>query len=391
MNHGSAKSEIRDGMQIDWDVPIRMDDGVVLRADVYRPVGDGKYPVILSYGPYAKGLSFQEGYKSQWARLTKAAPEVLQGSSNKYQNWELVDPEKWVPDGYACVRVDSRGAGRSPGYLDVWSAREAQDLYRMRRMGGHAGLEQRQGRHQRHFLLRDEPVERGRAEAAASRRAVHLGRLVRLLPRAVPARRNPVRLSQQLASAPGGERAAWRRRARRQERGDRRAGRRAARHCPKRNLPRTCADTPGEAKRRRLRDDYYAARTAEFEKIEAPLAVGRQLGRRGPAHARQFRRLAARRLQAEMAGGARRYPLHAFLQQLRRDAAEALLRPLPERRGHRLEQAAARVAQHPPPGRKIRAARRERMAARAHAMDQIFSAARRTWARPRRAHGRRRR
>ena len=89
----------------------------------------GKHPVILSYGPYAKGLSFQEGYKGNWARLTKAAPEVLEGSSNKYQNWELVDPEKWVPDGYACVRVDSRGAGRSPGHLDVWSPREAQDLY----------------------------------------------------------------------------------------------------------------------------------------------------------------------------------------------------------------------------------------------------------------------
>ena len=99
---------------------------------------DGTYPVILSYGPYAKGLSFQEGYKSHWARLTKAAPEVLQGSSNKYQNWELVDPEKWVPDGYACVRIDSRGAGRSPGYLDVWSrARGARPLS-MRRMGRHA-------------------------------------------------------------------------------------------------------------------------------------------------------------------------------------------------------------------------------------------------------------
>src|SRR6185312_3836215 len=51
------------------------------------------------------------------------------GSSNKYQNWELVDPEKWVLDGYAIVRVDSRGAGRSPGLLDVWSPREAHDLY----------------------------------------------------------------------------------------------------------------------------------------------------------------------------------------------------------------------------------------------------------------------
>ena len=54
---------------------------------------------------------------------------MLAGSSNIYQNWELVDPEKWVPDGYICVRVDCRGAGRSPGHLDVWSAREARDLY----------------------------------------------------------------------------------------------------------------------------------------------------------------------------------------------------------------------------------------------------------------------
>src|SRR5436305_1465497 len=77
----------------------------------------------------AKGLAFQEGYKSAWLRMTHDYPEILQGSSNKYQSWELVDPEKWVPDGYAIVRVDSRGAGASPGYLEVWSPRETQDLY----------------------------------------------------------------------------------------------------------------------------------------------------------------------------------------------------------------------------------------------------------------------
>ena len=125
----TERSEIRDNMQIEWDVAIAMDDGVVLRADVFHPFGQGKHPVILSYGPYAKGLSFQEGYKGNWARLIEAAPEVLAGSTNKYQNWELIDPEKWVPDGYACVRVDSRGVGRSPGLLDVWSPRETLDLY----------------------------------------------------------------------------------------------------------------------------------------------------------------------------------------------------------------------------------------------------------------------
>jgi uncharacterized protein len=126
----SDNGEIRDGMRVEWDVPIRMDDGTELRADVFRPPGDGAHPVILSYGPYAKGLSFQEGYPDQWAIMVREHPDVSAGSSNKYQNWEVVDPEKWVPDGYACVRVDSRGAGRSPGYIDPFSPRETRDLYR---------------------------------------------------------------------------------------------------------------------------------------------------------------------------------------------------------------------------------------------------------------------
>lgn len=118
-----------EGMLIEWDVGIPMDDGLVLRADVFRPAGPGPYPVILSYGPYAKGLRFQEGYPDQWRRLTVSHPEVLRGSSGRYQNWEVVDPEKWVPDGYACVRVASRGAGRSPGFLDPFCARETRDFY----------------------------------------------------------------------------------------------------------------------------------------------------------------------------------------------------------------------------------------------------------------------
>ena len=122
------KSETRDGMRIDWDVPIPMDDGIVLRADVFRPVGDGRHPVILSHGPYAKGLAFQEGYPSAWERMASAHPDVTAGSSNKYQNWEVVDPEKWVPDGYACVRVDSRGTARSPGRIDPFSPRETRDF-----------------------------------------------------------------------------------------------------------------------------------------------------------------------------------------------------------------------------------------------------------------------
>ncbi|HEV7844953.1 MAG TPA: CocE/NonD family hydrolase [Thermoleophilaceae bacterium] len=121
--------EVRDGMRIGWDVEIEMDDGLVLRADVFLPTDEGRYPVILTYGPYAKGLSFQEGYPSAWKQMADEHPDVTAGSSNKYQQWEVVDPEKWVPDGYACVRVDSRGTGRSPGYIDHFSPRETQDYY----------------------------------------------------------------------------------------------------------------------------------------------------------------------------------------------------------------------------------------------------------------------
>jgi predicted acyl esterase len=124
-----GKEDIRDGMRILWDVPIVMDDGVVLRADVYLPIADGKYPAIMSYGPYGKGLAFQEKYSTAWEIMIKEFPDVAQNSSNKYQNWEVVDPEKWVPDGYACVRVDSRGAGRSPGFMELHAPREIKDFY----------------------------------------------------------------------------------------------------------------------------------------------------------------------------------------------------------------------------------------------------------------------
>src|SRR5690348_11156585 len=123
------RSEVRDGMQIDFNVSIAMEDGLVLRADVFRPVKAGKYPVILTYGPYAKNLAFQDGYPSAWQRMVEKHPDVSAGSTNKYQNWEVVDPEKWVPHDYACVRVDSRGAGCSPGFIDHFSPRETKDFY----------------------------------------------------------------------------------------------------------------------------------------------------------------------------------------------------------------------------------------------------------------------
>ena len=257
-------------MQIDWDARITMDDGVVLRADVFRPPDAGTHPVILSYGPYAKGLSFQEGYKGNWARLIKAAPEVLRGSSNKYQNWELVDPEKWVPDGYACVRIDSRGAGRSPGYLDVWSPRETQDLYQCIEWAGtqpwsngkvgingisYYAMNQWQVAALKPPHLAALCIWEG---ASDYYREVcrHGGILCDFLSSWYP---------RQVASVQHGVGA---RGAKSVVTGELVAGPQTLSDA---ELAKNRADIPGEAKRRRLLDDYHAARTADFESIEAPL------------------------------------------------------------------------------------------------------------------------
>lgn len=122
-------TEERDGMRITWNAPIRMVDGVTLRADIFRPLDvDVQCPAIISHGVYAKGLAYQEGYPLQWEKMVADYPEILIGSTNKYQSWEVTDPERWVPHGYAIVRVDSRGSGWSEGLLDPMSAQETEDF-----------------------------------------------------------------------------------------------------------------------------------------------------------------------------------------------------------------------------------------------------------------------
>jgi len=58
---------------------------------VFRPVAEGHYPVIFSYGPYGKKLAFQEGNKGAWDIMAKGNPDAVAGSSNKHANWEVVD------------------------------------------------------------------------------------------------------------------------------------------------------------------------------------------------------------------------------------------------------------------------------------------------------------
>ena len=103
-------------MIAEWDVPVPMDDGLPLRADVFRP--DGRRPP--SGDPHLRPVRQGPGVPGRLPGPVAdhgqaSIPTCSPGSTNRYQNWEVVDPEKWVPDGYACVRVDSRGAGPSPG------------------------------------------------------------------------------------------------------------------------------------------------------------------------------------------------------------------------------------------------------------------------------------
>ncbi len=116
-------------MIIERDVEVPCDDGAVLRADVFRPDGGAAVPVVMALGPYGKGVRYADGYPHQWSWFTRTHPEALAGSSREYLTWETVDPEIWVPWGYAVVRVEARGAGRSPGRLDIWAPREVRDYH----------------------------------------------------------------------------------------------------------------------------------------------------------------------------------------------------------------------------------------------------------------------
>lgn len=115
-------------MIFEQDVPIEVSDGNVLRANLFRPATPGRYPVVMAHGSYGKDVHFSHAFKPQWDKLCRIYPELsANGSTGAYLRWETVDPERWVPDGYVVIQVDSRGTGKSPGYLDPFSPREIQD------------------------------------------------------------------------------------------------------------------------------------------------------------------------------------------------------------------------------------------------------------------------
>jgi predicted acyl esterase len=116
-------------MILDRNAEIPMRDGALLRANVYRPESDGRFPVLMTFGPYGKDVPLRDFMPEAWDRLTQTYPEILAASSCKHLVFERPDPEVWVPHGYVVISVDSRGAGQSPGRLDPNSPAEFRDFY----------------------------------------------------------------------------------------------------------------------------------------------------------------------------------------------------------------------------------------------------------------------
>ncbi|MFN3655762.1 MAG: CocE/NonD family hydrolase [Pseudolabrys sp.] len=106
----------RDTILVEKDVAVPMRDGARLIADVFRPKDGARVPALLNLGPYQKDKLWR-------------VPDTLEEKQNEWMNWETVNPEWWVPRGYACVRVDARGSGKSPGQCQPWSQSEAVDFY----------------------------------------------------------------------------------------------------------------------------------------------------------------------------------------------------------------------------------------------------------------------
>jgi len=119
----------RHDMLVEQDVGVPMRDGAILRANVYRPAVDGRFPVLMTFGPYGKDVPLREFMTEAWDRLKQTYPEILAASSGKHLVFERPDPEAWVGDGYVVINVDSRGAGKSPGRLDPNSPAEFRDFY----------------------------------------------------------------------------------------------------------------------------------------------------------------------------------------------------------------------------------------------------------------------
>jgi predicted acyl esterase len=115
---------------VDWDVPVTVRDGTVLRVNVFRPPGAGPFPVLLSAHPYGKDKIPARTRSGRGAPVqARLLPQPRTLRISAYTSWEAPDPAVWGLAGYVVVNADLRGGGSSEGVGDLFSDEEARDYY----------------------------------------------------------------------------------------------------------------------------------------------------------------------------------------------------------------------------------------------------------------------
>jgi uncharacterized protein len=105
---------------IEHDVPARMRDGVVLRANVYRPSDDGAYPVLLSRQPYDKNTNINLVYADPVRLAAAGYLVVMQDVRGRYASDGDFDPGVHeFEDGYDTVQW-AAGLPGSNGRVGTW-------------------------------------------------------------------------------------------------------------------------------------------------------------------------------------------------------------------------------------------------------------------------------
>lgn len=76
---------------VEHDVAAAMRDGTVLRADVYRPVGDERWPVLLARLPYGKQMPTLIALLNPLAAARRGFVAVIQDTKGRFASegdWE---------------------------------------------------------------------------------------------------------------------------------------------------------------------------------------------------------------------------------------------------------------------------------------------------------------
>ena len=98
----SAPLATADEVIVEKNQPARMRDGVVLRADVYRPRPPGSYPVLLQRTPYSKNDT--EAPKRFAAIAARGYIVVVQDTRGRYTSDGVAVPHDEAADGYDSVQ-----------------------------------------------------------------------------------------------------------------------------------------------------------------------------------------------------------------------------------------------------------------------------------------------